>query len=70
MSKIETLNNRIEKAEEVVVATKKKYDMALENLKKLLDKRDSLLRDELVSAILKSNKTHEEILAFLNEDAI
>ena len=70
MSKIETLNNKIEKAEMVVVTTKKKYDEALANLKKLLDKRDALRRDEIISAIAKSNKTYEEILMFLNGDML
>lgn len=31
----------------------------------LLDKRDALRRDELVKAILKSDKTYEEVLEFL-----
>ena len=32
----------------------------------LLDKRDALRRDELVKAIMKSDRTYEEVLAFLN----
>ena len=44
---------------------KKQYDTALAKLSDLLDKRDALRRDELVKAILKSDKTYEEVLEFL-----
>ena len=36
------------------------------SLSDLLDKRDALRRDELVKAIMKSDKTYDEILAFLS----
>jgi uncharacterized protein YjgD (DUF1641 family) len=36
-------------------------------LKDLMDKRDSLKRDRLVDAIMKSDKAYEEILLFLND---
>ena len=45
--------------------TKKQYDAALARLSDLLGKRDALRRDELVKAILKSDKTYEEVLEFL-----
>lgn len=35
-------------------------------LSDLLDKRDALRRDELVKAIMNSNRTYEEVLEFLN----
>ena len=38
---------------------------ALAKLSDLLDKRDALRRDELIKAILKSDKTYEEVLEFL-----
>lgn len=41
---------------------------ALAKLSDLLDKRDALRRDELVKAILKSDKTYEEVLEFLGTD--
>lgn len=44
---------------------KKQYDTALAKLSDLLDKRDALRRDELVKAILKSDKTYEEVVKFL-----
>jgi hypothetical protein len=42
-----------------------KYDAAVTALSDLLDKRDALRRDELVKAIMKSDRTYEEVLAFL-----
>ena len=45
---------------------KRKYDNALADLEKLLNKRDALRRDELVSAIMKSSRTYEEIIRFIN----
>ena len=57
---------KIVKAQEQVSKTKKAYDTAIANLSNLLDERDAIWRDELVKAIMKSNKTYEEVMAFLN----
>lgn len=51
---METLNAKIEKAEQNVARTKKAYEAATEELKKLMDKRDAVKRDEIVNAIIKS----------------
>ena len=37
-------------------------------LKDLMDKRDALRRDELITAIMKSSKPYDEILQFIKED--
>ena len=66
MTSMEALEKRIEKAQAQVSKTKKQYDAAVAALSDLLDKRDALRRDELVKAIMKSDKTYEEVLAFLN----
>lgn len=58
---------KIDKAQEQVSKTKKAYDTAIANLSNLLDERDAIRRDELVKAIMKSNKTYEEVMAFLND---
>ena len=68
MTSMEALDRKIEKAQEQVSKTKKQYDAAVAALSDLLDKRDALRRDELVKAILKSDKTYEEVLAFLCAD--
>ena len=65
---IESLEQKIEKAQVDVVKTKQKYDAAVSKLGDLMDKRDALKRDELVTTIMKSNKSYEEILRFLNDE--
>lgn len=62
-----SLEEKIEKAEQLVVKTKKKYEDAVDELKVLMDKRDALKKDELIAAILKSNKNYDDILNFINE---
>lgn len=64
----EALEEKIEKAEKDVITAKKKYDEATANLKQLLDKRDSLRKEELIAAVTKSSRSYEEILAFLEAD--
>ena len=63
---MKALETKIEKAQAVVSKKKKEYDAAIAVLSDLLDKQDALRRDELVKAIMKSDKTYEEVLEFLN----
>jgi hypothetical protein len=63
---LQAVELKIVKAQEQVSKTKKAYDTAIVNLSNLLDERDAIRRDELVKAIMKSNKTYEEVMAFLN----
>lgn len=65
---IESLEQKIEKAQMDVVKTKQKYEAEVAKLGDLMDKRDAPKREELVSTIMKSNKSYEEILRFLNDD--
>ena len=62
---MEALDAKIEKAQAQVSKAKKQYDAAVAALSDLLDKRDALRRDELVKAIMKSDRTYEEVLEFL-----
>ena len=62
---MKALEIKIEKAQAEVSKKKKEYDEAIAVLSDLLDKQDALRRDELVKAIMKSNKTYEEVLEFL-----
>ena len=66
MTSMEALDKKIEKAQELVSRRKKLYDEAIAALSDLLDKRDALRRDELVKAIINSDRTYEEVLEFLN----
>ncbi len=63
---MQAVETKIEKAQEAVSKKKKEYDEAIAVLSDLLDKRDALRRDELVKAIMKSDRTYEEVMAFLN----
>jgi hypothetical protein len=54
---LETLEQKIEKAQSDVVKAKKKYDLTVSTLKDLMDKRDALKRDELIIAILQKQIT-------------
>lgn len=65
-STLTAVETRIAKAQDSVMKAKRKYDNALADLEKLLNKRDALRRDELVSAIMKSSRTYEEIIRFIN----
>lgn len=69
MTSMEALDAKIEKAQAQVSKTKKQYDAAVATLSVLLDKRDALRRDELVKAIMKSDRTYEEVLEFLGAGA-
>ncbi len=66
ITSMEALDKKIEKAQELVSRRKKLYDEAIAALSDLLDKRDALRRDELVKAIMNSDRTYEEVLEFLN----
>ena len=62
-----TMEEKIQKAQEKVIKTKAAYDTAVESLQKLMDKRDAQRKDELWDAIIKSNKTYEDILQYVVE---
>ena len=62
-----TIEDRIAKAQDKVVAAKDKYDAAVAEFKDLIAKRDAMQREELMELIMKSNKSYEEIKAFLME---
>ncbi len=64
---LETLEQKIEKAQSDVVKAKKKYDLTVSTLKDLMDKRDALKRDELIIAIMKSEKSYDQILQFIQQ---
>ena len=62
----EALDEKIEKAEADVIVAKKRYDHATAVLKELLDKRDAIRKAQILSAIVKSGRSYEEIMKFLN----
>ena len=61
-----SLDEKIEKAEAVVEAAKKKYDDALDELEKLVAKRKELDDKKVLEAYHSGQKTADEIIAFIN----
>ena len=61
-----SIDEKIEKAKEAVSLAKVKYDAALDELEKLMEKKDEMKKKELLTAITNSSKSYEEILAFVN----
>ncbi len=60
-----TIDEKIERQKEAVSRIKDKYDAALDELEKLMQKRDELRRKELMDAFIKSGRTYDEIMEFL-----
>ncbi|MCI5886053.1 MAG: hypothetical protein MRZ77_08080 [Clostridiales bacterium] len=61
------MEQKIEKAQQEVVKTRDAYNASAARLKELLDKRDSLKKEEIYAAIAKSNKSMDEILRLILE---
>ena len=64
----DTIEQQIEKAQIKVVKSKAAYESSVSNFQVLLDKRNAVRKDELWKAILKSEKTYEEILRYIKAD--
>lgn len=60
------IDDRIEKQKEVVLKAKNRYDSAVEELNKLMTRRDELRSKELIKAISKSDRSYDDILAYIN----
>ena len=61
-----SLDEKIKKQKEVVSVAKDKYDTALNELNHLIKKKQDLQGKELLNAFVKSDKSLDEILAFMN----
>lgn len=64
-----TLDEKIEKAEAAVAAAKVKYDAAVDELAKLVEKRKQQDDKKVLSAYHTGNKTADEIVAFIQSGA-
>lgn len=60
-----SLDDKIEKAEAAVLTAKARYDKALDELEKLVTKRKQLEDKRILEAYHESDKTADEIVAFL-----
>jgi outer membrane protein TolC len=65
---LETLRQKKEKAQEKVSRTKKAYDAALAELSEILNKEEAILNENLLEAFAKSDKTYDEVMAFMGVD--
>lgn len=63
-----SINEKITKAQNTVARAKEKYELAVKELRTLMEKKETMMRQELLKAIENSNKTHDEILEFISFD--
>ncbi|MCD7841427.1 MAG: hypothetical protein LUG56_03050 [Lachnospiraceae bacterium] len=66
--RIVTLDEKIDKAEAAVAAAKAKYDAALDELEKLVEKRKQQDDKKVLAAYHAGDKTADEIVAFIQSD--
>ena len=65
---IESIDEKIRKAEERVIKTGETYNIACEELKELRNKRAAIENEILIDAFMRSNKTFEEAMEFFKSD--
>ena len=63
-----SIEEKIQQQKEVVSKAKDKYKAALEELEKLMKKRDEIRNKEILDAIATSSKSYDEIMAFLRKE--
>lgn len=63
-----SLDEKIEKAETIMLVAKAKYDKALDDLEKLVAKRKQLDDKKVLDAYHLGNKTADEIIGFILSD--
>lgn len=64
----ESLEEKISKAQDRLVSTKKAYDNAAQELRDLLEKRDALRKDELYSKLINSKWSYEQVVKLISSD--
>lgn len=60
-----SIDEKIERAEENVAKLKAKYDAAVKELSDLIKKKQELQKEELISALVASSRSYDEIMDFL-----
>lgn len=61
----ESLDMKVEQQKEVLEKAKVKYEAEKEELTRLIKLRNEMRKEELMEAVIKSNRTYGEILAFI-----
>ena len=67
-TKMPTIDEKIERLQDQALMYKKKYEETLEQVKVLMEKREQKQQEELIAKYLKSKKTFEQVMAFLDEE--
>ena len=62
-----TIDEKITQAQEQILKTKSKYDEAVAALEELLAKKRAMQNEELLRLFANSNRTYNEVVAFLKE---
>lgn len=62
---IDSLDTKIEQQKAVMEKAKMKYEAEKEALAELIKLRNELRKDELMAAVVKSEHSYEEIMAFI-----
>ena len=60
-----SIDEKIAAAQEQVVKAKARYDKAASELRRLIEKRDAMRRDELWDAVVASGRSYDDILAMV-----
>lgn len=60
-----SIDEKIAAAQEQVVKAKARYDKAASELRRLIEKRDAMRKDELWDAVIASGKSYDDILAMV-----
>jgi hypothetical protein len=63
-----SIDDKIDNAQGKVIRAKTRYDAAVADLRQLMEKTAAMQRDEIMKAVAGSNKSFEEILAFLKDN--
>ena len=66
----EKLDAKIEQQKEALEKAKAKYETEKEILAELIKKRNEIRKEELMSAVLGSERSYEEILAFVRGEVV
>lgn len=61
-----SIEDKIEKQQNRVIKAKEIYEAEVEKLKVLFEKRDAIRKEKFLEAYMKSDRSDEEIMAFLN----
>jgi len=67
---MESIDEKIKKAEDRVAKTGRIYNEACDELQKLREKKEAIENEALVAAFMKSSKSLEEAIAFFESETI